>query len=1091
MSFCKIVEQKMRMIRIKLASRQAALLAGILALPSAMMGQVSYEYTLPLNGSSSDSIDSGGEEDVYRITVTGSGTLTVHSSGSTDVYGYLLSSSGSELASNDDGGQGRNFQISHSVSAETYYVRVRHYDSTETGDYTVHSSFTASSSSGRGSSGGGSGGSGSGSGSGSDSGGSSSGSGSGSSSVSYEATLSTGSSRSGSISPAGDQDVYRITISRTGTLTLYSTGSTDTYGELLSSTGSVLTSDNNGGQSSNFRFAYRVTAGTYYVRVRHNNQTTGTGSYTVRNTFGYAPSLTSYEYNLSPNGGSSSASINWAGDEDLFRIVVTGSGTLTLYSTGSTDTYGELLSSSGSVLTSDNNSGQTNNFRLSRSVNSGTYYLRVRHNNRLTGTGSFAVRSSFTASSSGSGSGSSVAYELTLSASGSRSGSISPAGDQDVYRIIISRTGTLTLYSTGSTDTYGELLSSSGSVLTSDNNSGQSNNFRLARRVTAGTYYLRVRHNNRTTGRGSYTVRVLFGYAPSLSAAEYTLSPTSGSRSASINWAGDEDLFRIAVTGSGTLTLYSTGSTDTYGELLSSSGSVLTSDNNSGQSNNFRIARRVTAGTYYLRVRHNNRLTGTGSFSVRSSFSTSATVTQNDLGTGGDAATLSSVGSGATLVSSSVSGSGKIGTFQDTYDMYRFIVSGTNQVAAATIENLGNIGLELKLYNASGTELKSVTANANDRNAKHVFGWQSSGSNYYYLRVRALTSALSLQNYRLQIRTTAVDNMPPVTWGPILGTPVFTNPTNPPPTTGDASPPSSGWYISPAPPKPFVPDVTIPGATGPGRTLTVTEGEVTYQKIDPDPTVEDDEYYVITDSSFESSAIESYGDSNLGSETEVSTDRWNFKLSSTGEIAGTLSFDFIEIKYVHNLATGNGTLTITVLDTVPIVIPVTISTDQEGSLGSPWIGRTFPVWVIPVTVQFRADLSYECGISSGGDIDRPINNSAFGASAEVSAGFGARALVGLDIAILKRWGEWYAGVEGDLDVVDVNAAAELWSYSPGVPNGSIIFGFLDANLSLVAQAGGLPIPKYKKILWDPLPAQAWTNRLIGPHPPVPTDDDDE
>ena len=811
----------------------------------------------------------------------------------------------------------------------------------------------------------------------------------------------------------------------------------------------------------------------------------------MRNTFGYAPSLTSYEYNLSPNGGSSSASINWAGDEDLFRIVVTGSGTLTLYSTGSTDTYGELLSSSGSVLTSDNNSGQTNNFRLSRSVNSGTYYLRVRHNNRLTGTGSFAVRSSFTASSSGSGSGSSVAYELTLSASGSRSGSISPAGDQDVYRIIISRTGTLTLYSTGSTDTYGELLSSSGSVLTSDNNSGQSNNFRIARRVTAGTYYLRVRHNNRTTGRGSYTVRSTFGYAPSLSAAEYTLSPTSGSRSASINWAGDEDLFRIAVTGSGTLTLHSTGSTDTYGELLSSSGSVLTSDNNSGQSNNFRIARRVTAGTYYLRVRHNNRLTGTGSFSVRSSFSTSATVTQNDLGTGGDAATLSSVGSGATLVSSSVSGSGKIGTFQDTYDMYRFIVSGTNQVAAATIENLGNIGLELKLYNASGTELKSVTANANDRNAKHVFGWQSSGSNYYYLRVRALTSALSLQNYRLQIRTTAVDNMPPGAWGPILGTPVFTNPTNPPPTTGDASPPSSGWYISPVPPNPFVPDVTIPGATGPGRTLTVTEGEVTYQKIDPDPDVEDDEYYAITESSFESSAIESYGDSNLGSETEISTDRWNFKLSSTGKIAGTLSFDFIEIKYVHNLTTGHGTLTITVLDTVPIVIPVTISTDQEGSLGSPWIGRTFPVWGVPVTVQFRADLSYECGISSGGDIGQPINYLGFGASAEVSAGFGARALVGLDIAILKRWGGWYAGVEGDLDVVDVNAAAELWAYSGGVPNGSIIFGFLDANLSLVAQAGGLPIPKYKKILWDPLPAQAWTNRLIGPHPPVPTDDDDE
>ena len=144
------------MIRIKLASQWAALLAGILALPSAMNGAIFYHYDLdPRNGSHSDAIDPAGEEDVYRITVTGSGTLTVHSTGSTDVYGCLLSSSGSELASNDDGGQGYNFQISHSVSAGTYYVRVRHYSTTGVGDYEIASSFTASSSSGGGSSSGG------------------------------------------------------------------------------------------------------------------------------------------------------------------------------------------------------------------------------------------------------------------------------------------------------------------------------------------------------------------------------------------------------------------------------------------------------------------------------------------------------------------------------------------------------------------------------------------------------------------------------------------------------------------------------------------------------------------------------------------------------------------------------------------------------------------------------------------------------------------------------------------------------------------------------------------------------------------------
>ena len=228
MSFCEIVEQKMRMIRIKLASRRAALLAGLLALPTAMMGQVSYEYDLSQNGSSSDSIDSEGEEDVYRIAVTSYGTLTVWSTGSTDVYGHLLSSSGSELASNDDGGENRNFRISHSVNAGTYYVRVRHY-STGTGDYGITSDFYAS----------------------------------------YEYTLLLDSSYSDSIDSGGEEDVYQITVTGSGTLTVWSTGSTDVYGYLLSSSGSELASNDDGGQGRNFQISHSVSAGTYYVRVRH------------------------------------------------------------------------------------------------------------------------------------------------------------------------------------------------------------------------------------------------------------------------------------------------------------------------------------------------------------------------------------------------------------------------------------------------------------------------------------------------------------------------------------------------------------------------------------------------------------------------------------------------------------------------------------------------------------------------------------------------------------------------------------------------------------------------------------------------------
>ena len=376
----------MQRMRIKLASQRAVLLAGILALPSAMNGAIFYHYDLdPRNGSHSDAIDPAGEEDVYRITVTGSGTLTVYSTGSTDVYGYLLSSSGSELASDDDSGQGYNFQISHSVSAGTYYVRVRHYSTTGTGDYSISSSFDGGS-------------------------------------HYYGSILNLDDSLKSSIDSAGEEDLYRTTVTESGSLTIYSTDVTDTYGTLLDSAWNELASNDDGGPVTNFRISHSVSAGTYYVRVRHYS-TTGTGDYQITSNFyasssdgggspgkdsggsGSGSSIILWAYTLSLNGSSSDA-IDTAGDEDWYRVTVVESGTLTVYSTGDTDVYGYLLSSSGSELASDDDSGENRNFRISHSVNAGTYYVRVRHYS-TTDVGDYGITSSFTASSSSSGSSSS------------------------------------------------------------------------------------------------------------------------------------------------------------------------------------------------------------------------------------------------------------------------------------------------------------------------------------------------------------------------------------------------------------------------------------------------------------------------------------------------------------------------------------------------------------------------------------------------------------------------------------------------------------------------------------------------------------
>ena len=96
---------------------------------------------LSLGGSRSGRIDPAGDVDYFRVEVSSTGTLTVYTTGSTDTYGRLKDSSGYTLASNDDGGAGRNFRIERSVSARTYYIEVKGYSSSTTGSYTVHAHF--------------------------------------------------------------------------------------------------------------------------------------------------------------------------------------------------------------------------------------------------------------------------------------------------------------------------------------------------------------------------------------------------------------------------------------------------------------------------------------------------------------------------------------------------------------------------------------------------------------------------------------------------------------------------------------------------------------------------------------------------------------------------------------------------------------------------------------------------------------------------------------------------------------------------------------------------------------------------------------
>ena len=236
---------------------------------------------------------------------------------------------------------------------------------------------------------------------------------------------------------------------------------------------------------------------------------------------------------LSYNTGKSSGSLT-AGDYDYFRIAVPLSGTMTVYTTGNTDTYGYLLTSGDTILRSnDDESNNSENFRISQSLPAGTYYVAVRHRDLSNGTGNYTLNVQFDRSDSGSvkddhGNDCPQATNIPLAnGSGSRSGFLS-VGDKDYFRIDVPKTGTLTVFTKGNTDTYGYLKNSSCTTIDDNDDSKGSHNFRMSQSVGAGTYYVEVRHYNMSTGTGDYTLNVDFENLTAKPGA-VSVNPTSGS----------------------------------------------------------------------------------------------------------------------------------------------------------------------------------------------------------------------------------------------------------------------------------------------------------------------------------------------------------------------------------------------------------------------------------------------------------------------------------------------------------------------------------------------------------------------------------
>lgn len=187
----------------------------------------------------------------------------------------------------------------------------------------------------------------------------------------------------GELEEAGDVDVFEITISKRGILTVYTEGSTDTEGNISNADGTFEETDDDSGEGWNFRIEVEVEPGTYFVEVSGWGESTG--EYDL-----YTTLLVDDDHGDEEDTATeiSSSAVTWnydtlgkindSDDVDVFELELKHRSQLTVFTEGLTDTIGSLKFKNGDLVEENDDSAvDDKNFHISEVVDPGFYYLFI------------------------------------------------------------------------------------------------------------------------------------------------------------------------------------------------------------------------------------------------------------------------------------------------------------------------------------------------------------------------------------------------------------------------------------------------------------------------------------------------------------------------------------------------------------------------------------------------------------------------------------------------------------------------------------------------------------------------------------------
>ncbi len=272
-----------------------------------------------------------GDMDYFAVDVEAAGMLIVRTTGGRDTVGTLYHD-GVSLDSDDNSGDGLNFEIHWEVSPGTYYVGVNG-DNGDVGDYRFQAVFA-----------------------GDDHG----------DDIVTATRVALEEPVPGTLAD-GDMDYFAVDVEAAGILIVRTTGGRDTVGTLYHD-GVSLDSDDNSGDGLNFEIHWEVSPGTYYVGVNGDDGDVGTYRFQA---------LTATRVALGQPVPGTLAD----GDKDYFAVDVEAAGTLTVRTTGGMDTIGALYRDGVSLYSENSDSPYSGhdgvNFDIRWEVSPGTYYVGV------------------------------------------------------------------------------------------------------------------------------------------------------------------------------------------------------------------------------------------------------------------------------------------------------------------------------------------------------------------------------------------------------------------------------------------------------------------------------------------------------------------------------------------------------------------------------------------------------------------------------------------------------------------------------------------------------------------------------------------